>query len=522
MITTEENKIVFGLDDFSFKNFESVWKNKRSLELSPEVSDRIDTSFAFLKNFASNKVIYGINTGFGPMAPYVIEDSKSKDLQYNLIRSHAAGTGKIMSAEDVRASLIARFSSLAQGSSGVHRQVVENLLFFINNEIYPVIREHGGVGASGDLVQLGQIALALIGEGKVMWQGKTLRASEVYAHYKVKPLEVRLREGLALINGTSTMTGISLANISKAYQVVEWSIFLSSAINELAKAYTDYFSVSLNKVKPHPGQQEVAGIMRELQATTTLMRNREDHLYSKEGYQPGLIEDKVQEYYSLRCIPQIVGPILDTVRYAQNVVVNELNSVNDNPVVDQEVGSVFHGGNFHGDYVSFEMDKVKIAITKLTMLAERQLNYLFNKKLNGFLPPFINGGELGFNFGLQAIQFTATSTTAENQTLSFPMYVHSISTNNDNQDIVSMGTNSALMAKKVIDNAFEVIGIELMAVTQAIKLLEARTQVSEPLRNIYDKSVKILPDFSKDVELSDHIDAFVEFVKKEELSLIKK
>lgn len=521
MITTEDNKVTFDLDEFSFEDFVKVWKGKKTMELSPEVANRINESHEYLLEFAKNKVIYGINTGFGPMAPYVIEDSKIKELQYNLIRSHAAGTGKIMAPEDVRAALMARLSSLAQGYSGVHIQVVENLLFFVNNEIYPVIREHGGVGASGDLVQLGQIALSLIGEGKVTWQGKTLPASEVYAHYGVKPLEVQLREGIALINGTSTMTGIGLANIYKAYRLTEWSILLSSIINELAQAYSDYFSVSLNKVKAHEGQQEVAAIIRDLQKSSSRMRNREDHLYNKSDYKAGLIEDKVQEYYSVRCIPQILGPVLDTIHQAKKVLVHEFNSVNDNPVVDKAGGSVFHGGNFHGDYVSFEMDKLKIAVTKMTMLAERQLNFLFNPKLNGFLPAFINGGQLGFNFGLQAIQFTATSTTAENQTLCFPMYAHSIPTNNDNQDIVSMGTNSALMAKKVIENGNQVLGIELMAVIQAIKVLNAREQMSEAARDLYDKCIGMLPDFSTDVELSDYIDTFVEYVKNENLSIIK-
>jgi histidine ammonia-lyase len=512
-LSTSTNVVTYTGQGISFSEFVQVWKHKAKLQLSEEVKAKINASHSFLKDFASNKVIYGINTGFGPMAPYVIEDSKIKALQYNLIRSHAAGTGKCMSNDDVRAALIARMSSLAQGSSGVHMQVVENLLFFINNEIYPVIREHGGVGASGDLVQLGQIALALIGEGKVSWNGKIVIAAEAYQHYGVKPLEVQLREGIALINGTSTMTGIGLSNVYKANHLVQWSVVLSAILNEIAKAYTDYFSESLNNVKPHKGQQEVARMMRSIIASSQLMRNRADHLYTKEGYKPGLIEDKVQEYYSLRCIPQIVGPIYDTVKYAEEVLTNELCSVNDNPVVDKEVGSVFHGGNFHGDYVALEMDKIKIAITKLSMLAERQLNYVFNKRLNGFIPPFLNGGELGFNFGLQAIQFTATSTTAENQTLSNPMYVHSISTNNDNQDIVSMGTNAALITKTVIENTYQVIGIELMALTQAIKLLGLQNQVSKTAQELYNKSIVILPDFSKDQELSDSIDTFVEFVK---------
>jgi len=177
-------------------------------------------------------------------------------------------------------------------------------------------------------------------------------------------------------------------------------------------------------------------------------------------------------------VPQIIGPIVDTIHYATQVVENEVNSVNDNPVVDQETNNIYHGGNFHGDYISLEMDKVKIAITKLAMLSERQINYLMNSKLNNMLPPFLNKGVLGLNFGLQGIQFTATSTAAECQTLSNPMYVHSIPNNNDNQDIVSMGTNAALICAKVIENAYQVMAIELMSITQAIDILKLTNRLS--------------------------------------------
>jgi histidine ammonia-lyase len=179
-------------------------------------------------------------------------------------------------------------------------------------------------------------------------------------------------------------------------------------------------------------------------------------------------------------------------------VVNELNSVNDNPVIDHENHNIFHGGNFHGDYVSLEMDKLKIAVTRLSMLAERQLNYLLNNKLNQKLPPFVNLGILGFNFGMQGVQFTATSTVAENQTLSFPMYVHSIPNNNDNQDIVSMGCNAALMTKKVIDNSFEVLAIHLMTILQAIDYLECADRLSSVSKTLYDRARAIFPKFIGD------------------------
>ena len=229
-----------------------------------------------------------------------------------------------------------------------------------------------------------------------------------------------------------------------------------------------------------------------------MIRSRSEHLYNPDNLNQEVFEDKVQEYYSLRCVTQVLGPIYDTICQAEKVVVDELNSVNDNPVIDHENKNIFHGGNFHGDYVSLEMDKLKIAITKLSMLSERQLNYLLNQKLNQKLPPFVNLGVLGFNFGMQGMQFTATSTVAENQTLSFPMYVHSIPNNNDNQDIVSMGCNAALMTKKVIDNSFEVLSIQMMTILQAIDYLECVQKLSSETLNVYTEIRKIFPKFIED------------------------
>src|SRR5258708_17392484 len=225
-------------------------------------------------------------------------------------------------------------------------------------------------------------------------------------------------------------------------------------INEIVEAFDDHYSLELNIVKHHKGKNRIAAIMRHILKDSKMISDRSEHLYNPDNLDQEVFEDKVQEYYSLRCVTQVLGPIYDTISQAENVVVNEINSVNDNPVIDHENHNIFHGGNFHGDYVSLEMDKLKIAITKLSMLAERQLNYLLNDKLNQKFPPFLNIGVLGFNFGMQGMHFTATSTVAENQTRSFPMDVHSIPNNNDNQDIVSMGSNSALMAEMCIDNFF--------------------------------------------------------------------
>jgi histidine ammonia-lyase len=446
------------------------------LEISEKALQRVKSNHQFLVDFSTDKIIYGINTGFGPMAQYRVSDEDRTILQYNLIRSHCSGTGTPLDPIYVKAAMIVRLNSFLIGKSGVHESLVLLLRDLVNHNITPVAYEHGGVGASGDLVQLAHLAQCLIGEGSVNYNGAVCLASEAFAKAGIEPITIQLREGLAVMNGTSFMTGISVVNLIQAHNLVDWSINSAALINELIASYDDYFSAELNGVKLHPGQQTVASEIRKRLEGSTLIKSRAAHLYKKvdEMY----FEDKVQEYYSIRCVPQIVGPIMDTVQYATQIIENEVNSVNDNPVVDQETNNIYHGGNFHGDYISLEMDKVKIAITKLAMLAERQVNYLMNSKLNNMLPPFLNKGVLGLNFGLQGVQFTATSTVAECQMLSNPMYVHSIPNNNDNQDIVSMGANSALICAKVIENAYQVMSIELMSLAQAIDILKLTDRLS--------------------------------------------
>jgi len=264
------------------------------------------------------------------------------------------------------------------------------------------------------------------------------------------------------------------------------------------RSFDDYFSQELNEVKLHFGQNKIAELERKILHDSKLIRKREDHFFNGKYKEKYVIADKVQEYYSIRCVPQILGPIYDTIKNAELVLLNEANSSSDNPVIDYIHGNIFHGGNFHGDYISFEMDKLKIAISKLSMLFERQINYLMNDKLNTKLPPFVNLGKLGVNFGMQGAQFTATSTVAENQTLSFPNYIHSISNNNDNQDIVSMGTNSAQFAKKVIDNTYQVLAIEMLSLVQAIDYLNIEPRLCTFNKQTYQELRSIVPRFEED------------------------
>src|SRR5476651_768951 len=490
--------IVIGQSALSLNDFDDIINNQQELAIDQAALKKVEVNFNFLQKFSSNKLIYGINTGFGPMAQYKVSEENILQLQYNLIRSHSSGSGNLMAPQLVKALMIARLNSFIQAYSGVHTDVIELLKELINHNIAPCVFEHGGVGASGDLVQLAHLGLVLIGEGEVLFDGGIHPTAEIFNKFDIKPLSIHIREGLAIINGTSAMTGIGMVNIIRAQKLLNWELLFSAMINEVVEAFDDHYSSELNSVKHHKGQNKMAAVMRDVLKDSKMIRDRSEHLYNPANLDQEVFEDKVQEYYSLRCVTQILGPIYDTIEQAENVLVNELNSVNDNPVIDHENQNIFHGGNFHGDYVSLEMDKLKIAITKLSMLSERQLNYLLNNKLNQKLPPFVNLGLLGLNFGMQGMQFTAVSTVAENQTLSYPMYVHSIPNNNDNQDIVSMGCNAALMTKKVIDNTFEVLTIQAMTILQAIDYLQCQEKLSPATRSVYTAIRKIFPKFIED------------------------
>jgi histidine ammonia-lyase len=497
---------------------ESILFKAENVEITPDALANVQAGFDFLKKFSDEKLIYGINTGFGPMAQYRVSDEFRTQLQYNLIRSHSTGTGALLPPLYVKSVMLARLSTFLQGYSGVHPEIIILLAEFINRGIYPLIFEHGSVGASGDLVQLAHIALCLIGEGEVIYEGERRLTKDVMTQLGLEPIRMYIREGLALANGTSAMTGIGLVNLIYSKKLLDWAILASCMVNEITASFDDYFSLELNRTKLHRGQLSVAGKMRDILSRSKRIRKREDIFYqhrTEEEY----IRDKVQEYYSLRCVPQILGPVSDEIDNTGIVLINEINSASDNPIVDRVAGNVFHGGNFHGDYVSFEMDKLKIAITKLTMLAERQMNYLFHDRINNILPPFVNLGVKGLNYGLQAAQFTATSTTAESQMLSNPMYVHSIPNNNDNQDIVSMGTNAAQITKTVIENAFQVLSIHFMAIVQAVDYLKIQGGLSDITGEIYTDIRSFFPVFIEDTPKYEDIERMNRYLKEKDIQI---
>ena len=502
----------------TLKNIEDILFHNQELNLTTEEQNTIQKSYDFLNDFAHDKVIYGINTGFGPMAQYRISDEELNALQYNIVRSHSTGAGEPFEPIYVRAAMMARLATFVRGKSGIHPDVMEMLRTFINKGIYPIIPQHGSVGASGDLVQLAHMSLALIGEGEVFYKGQRRHTAEVLKELGIKPLKLHLRDGLALVNGTAMMTGVGLVNLHYAKRLLSFATLVSVLINEIASSYDDFMAPELNELKNHKGQDLIARKMREYAADSQCMLKREVEMY--RVHEEMVFTHKVQPYYSLRCVPQILGPVFDTLAYTEKTLEEEFNAVDDNPIVDIDTQTVYHGGNFHGDYISFEMDKLKLAIVKLTVLMERQLNYICHDRINGILPPFCNLGELGLNYGIQAMQFTATSTTAESQNLANSMYVHSIPNNNDNQDVVSMGTNSAILARRVIDNAYQVMAVYVIGLAQAVDCLKISDKLAASTKNLYQAVRKIVPAFVEDTPKYQDIANVINYLKETKIEIL--
>lgn len=455
-------------------NFDDILKlffNKDYYELKHEIINNVNDGYNFLLENLSHPNIYGLNTGFGPMVNYSIPHDKIIELQYNLIRSHAVGLGNPLPPEFSKYILITRLLSLSKGYSSASPALIFRILHFLNNKIYPVVYEHGSVGASGDLVQLADIMKALIGEGYSYYNNEIIETKTL----NLPPYEIGQRDGLAFINGTSVMTAIGLYNLYLANILIQTAIDISSIIIELFNSFDDAFSIELNSFKEHYGQSYVA---------LRLTKNLENSTLISKRFQTTHYSPNIQEIYSIRCVPQILGPIYDTFLTTKKVLVDEFNSISDNPIFDYKNKKIYFGGNFHGDYVSFEMDKLKIAITKLSILQNRQLVLLYNNDLNKRFPPFLNYQTLGLNLGLQATEFISASTTAENQTLSYPNYIHNIVSNKDNQDVVSMGTNSALIAYKVIINTFDITSVLLLAIMHLIKNLNIFNKITKYHQNI--------------------------------------
>jgi histidine ammonia-lyase len=422
------------------------------------------------------------------MCNKIIEDGEIETLQINLIRSHAAGLGDPLKPYIAQAVLAVRLNTLVKGYSGVRLELLEHMQRMINLGIIPYIPECGSVGASGDLIHLAHMALAIIGEGKLYYRGELRDAADVYREVGMEPMRLSFKEGIALMNGTSAMTALAAFALFGANKLLRLACVTGAFSLEIFGGIDDAFDEDLHRVKPHPGQLRIAETIRNLyQGSRNITLRKDVHGLIRQQQTDGPVFEtsiNVQDVYSVRCTPQVLAPIEEAIAAAVRTVEIEANSSNDNPIIIPEKKKIIHGGNFHGQSIGFVMDSLCMAIATLCNLSERRINKYLDRKLNEGLPEFLIPGTLGLTMGFMGAQYLATSTTAENRQLAGPVSIHTISCNASNQDIVSMGTVAARKAFKSVSNAKHVMTLEVLTVLQALSFRNAET-LGRGTGNIY-------------------------------------
>jgi histidine ammonia-lyase len=469
-------QVILNGNQLTIEDIVSIGVGDMQVALDSASLERCRASRTFLEQeLKSGKIIYGVNTSFGPMCNKIIRDSDIEALQSNLIRSHAAGLGDPLPPYIARATLVVRLNALVKGYSGVRTELLELLRDMINTGIAPYIPESGSVGASGDLVHLAHLALAVIGEGQVYWHGKLVETRAAFAEAGLRPLALSYKEGIALMNGTSAMTALAAFALFGAEKLLRLAYLNAAFIMEIFGGIDDAFDPNLHALKPHPGQVEAAAIIRRLYQGSANITPR-SHIHEKINSHRDLEQTvyhtnvNVQDVYSIRCTAQILAPVVETIQSVVKTVETEANSVNDNPVIVPEERLVLHGGNFHGQSLSFAMDMLGIAISTLGNLSERRINKLLDKNLNEGLPEHLISGPAGLVMGFMGAQYLATSSTAEARHLANPVSIHSISCNASNQDVVSMGTIAARKTFRLVRNAKHILTLETLADLQALAL----------------------------------------------------
>ena len=427
-----------------------------TLSLTNEVFARIDKGAAAIaKIVASGETVYGVNTGFGLLANTSIARHDLDELQRNLVLSHACGVGPLLSDEVVRLVMVLKTASLARGASGVRRETVEMLAKLLDAEIYPCIPSKGSVGASGDLAPLAHMAAALVGIGNVRVKGETLAASEALTAAGLKPLVLGPKEGLALLNGTQVSTALALAGLFETEKVFAAAIVAGAMSTDALKGSDTPFDARLHELRGQPGQIDVAARLRGLMAKSAI---RESHRA------PGA-DDKVQDPYSFRCQPQVMGAVLDLMRACARTLEIEATGVTDNPLV-LDNGDVLSGGNFHAEPVAFAADQLALALCEIGNISERRTAILVDPKMSG-LPAFLVK-ESGLNSGFMIAQVTAAALVAENRMLAHPASIDTVPTSANQEDHVSMAAHGAYRLLAMAENAATVVAIELLAATQGL------------------------------------------------------
>jgi histidine ammonia-lyase len=437
------------------------------VRLDPAACARMLGSHRQLETLAkAGRVVYGLNTGCGPLCDRPILAADAARFQLNLLRSHASGVGPAHPLEIVRATMAVRAQTLAQGRSGVRPIVVETLLAMLNAGIVPVVPEIGSVGASGDLVELAHVARAVAGEGPVDWDGRRVEAMIALAGAGLGPVTLEGREALALMNGTSCEAAQAALVVIGAEQLVATAEAAAALVIEVFGGNPEAFDARVHAARPHPGQLASAAHLRALLAGS---RRLDDS--AARGLPGGARARPVQDAYTLRCVPQVLGAIRATIAHARAVVAVEINAVTDNPTFFPEDEAVLHAGNFHGHPVALAVDHLKVALAHVALFSERRLARLLDPATNAGLPPFLIRDRAGLRSGLMGLQYCASSTVAENAVLAHPASLGSVPTNANNQDVVGMGTVAVRQARRLLENARRVVAIELLAAAEAVDLV---------------------------------------------------
>ena len=485
-----------------------VARKGEKVELTEEAKTAVNRARDYVEEkLANHAVIYGLTTGFGKFANVVISTEETAQLQKNLIISHTCSMGNPYPKHYVRAAMLLRCNALSRGNSGIRLSTVQTMLDMLNADIIPVVPEKGSLGASGDLAPLSCIALGLIGLGKVEYKGEVIDAADAFKAEGLTPVELAAKEGLALNNGTQMMTAVGVNVLYDAMNLLKIADLACAMTGEALHAIKKAYDHKVQELRNQTGQQQVAENLRML--------------LDGSGNALPVQETKVQDPYTLRCIPQIHGASRDAMEYVYDKVSREINSVTDNPLVFSDEDEVISGGNFHGQPMALAFDFLKIAISEMANVSERRLERLVNPALSEGLPPFLIK-EGGVNSGYMIAQYAAASMVSENKVYDHPACVDSIPSSANQEDHVSMGTTSARTAAMVLDNAQKVIGIELSAAAQAIWL---RQEMGEQGIDKLAPVTKVAYDFirtkanpiEKDIIMLEELARFDEMIKDESL-----
>lgn len=496
-----------GARALSLEEVREVALEGRRVELSPSAIRKIEKAHKFLQSCLKDSgAIYGVNTGFGLLANVRVPDPDLESLQYNLLRSHACGVGTWIEDHYVRAMLLLRASALALGNSGVSLKLVEQILALLNRGICPCVPEQGSVGASGDLAPLSHLALVLIGEGKARVRGKEVSGAQALKSAGLKPIRLGPKEGLALINGTQFMTAIGSLALLEAERLANVADLAGAMTVEALRGTETAFESEIHSVRPHPGQVFSA---QRMQCLLLSGGGKSEIALSHENC------GKVQDPYSVRCIPQVHGASRDALTFVRQVLEREINSVTDNPLVFPSEKKILSGGNFHGQIIAIAMDILSIAAAELASISEQRIEKLINPTISD-LPAFLTK-EGGLNSGFMIVQVAAASIVSENKTLCHPASVDSIPTSADKEDHVSMGAWAARKAAKVVVNSRKVIAMELLSAAQGIDLLRP-LRSSEVIEKAHRMIRKKVPRLDADRSFQEDLAFLDQWIGSKELA----